>query len=77
MKLPSRLGSRVLAGVVIGVSVGLGAGCTTVLGALADAHGLEAALWGCTVLAALALACAAAGLGRPARRALPAAVTGT
>ncbi len=58
--LPDRVG--LASGVVIGVSVGLGAGCTAVLGALVDAHGLQAALWGCVGLAALALACAAAGL---------------
>jgi FSR family fosmidomycin resistance protein-like MFS transporter len=58
--LPDRVG--LASGVVIGVSVGVGAGCTAVLGALADAHGLDAALWGCLALAVLALACAAAGL---------------
>jgi MFS transporter, FSR family, fosmidomycin resistance protein len=57
--LPDRVG--LASGVVIGVSVGLGAGCTAVLGALVDAHGLQAALWGCVGLAMLALACAAAG----------------
>ena len=61
--LPDRVG--LASGVVIGVSVGLGAGCTSVLGALADARGIEAALWGCVGLAVLALACAAVGLGRP------------
>ena len=64
--LPDRVG--LASGVVIGVSVGLGAGCTTLLGALADARGLEAALWGCTALAILALVFAAAGLCRTAPR---------
>ena len=63
--LPDRIG--LASGVVIGVSVGIGAGCTAVLGALADARGLEAALWGCLALAVLALVCAAAGLRRPER----------
>ena len=65
--LPDRVG--LASGVVIGVSVGVGAGCTAVLGALADAHGLDAALWGCLALAVLALAFAAAGL-QPRRAAV-------
>jgi FSR family fosmidomycin resistance protein-like MFS transporter len=63
--LPDREG--LASGVVIGLSVGIGAGCTSVLGAIADGYGLEAALWGCTALALLALACGAAAVRWPVR----------
>ena len=66
--LPDRGG--LASGIAIGLSVGIGAVCTSILGALADAHGVEAALWGCTALALLALACAAASVGAR-RRPLP------
>jgi MFS transporter, FSR family, fosmidomycin resistance protein len=58
--LPDRVG--LASGVVIGLSVGIGAGCTSVLGAVADAGGVEAALWGCAALALVALVCAMAGV---------------
>ncbi len=48
----------------IGFSVGVGAGCTAVLGVVADAQGLTTALVACAGLVALALALAIAA--RPA-----------
>jgi len=65
--LPDRVG--LASGVVLGLSVGIGAACTSVLGAAADAYGLEAALWACAGLAVLALAFGAAAVRRPSRRA--------
>ncbi len=54
--LPGRVG--LASGVVIGLAVGIGAGMTSLLGLLADAHGVEVALEALTALAALALATA-------------------
>jgi FSR family fosmidomycin resistance protein-like MFS transporter len=60
--LPGRVGFA--SGVTIGFSVGVGAGCTAVLGVVADAQGLTTALVACAGLVALALAFAIAA--RPA-----------
>jgi MFS transporter, FSR family, fosmidomycin resistance protein len=58
--LPDRGG--LASGVVLGTSVGVGTACTALLGHLADAHGPQAALWGCAALAALAFALAVPAL---------------
>ena len=56
--LPGRVGFA--SGVTIGFSVGVGAGCTALLGVVADADGLTTALVACAGLVALSLALALA-----------------
>ena len=59
--LPNRLGMA--SGVTLGAAIGVGGALAPVLGALADAHGIEAAMW---VIAALPLPALALALTLPA-----------
>jgi FSR family fosmidomycin resistance protein-like MFS transporter len=59
--LPNRLGMA--SGVTLGAAIGVGGALAPVLGALADAHGIEAAMW---VLAALPLPALLLALTLPA-----------
>jgi FSR family fosmidomycin resistance protein-like MFS transporter len=54
--LPNRLGMA--SGVTLGAAIGIGGALAPVLGALADAHGIEAAMWTIALLALPALALA-------------------
>ncbi len=57
------------AGTALGLSVGVAAGTTSLLGVLVDANGPVAALWGCAVLAVVALGAGALAVSRaPAPR---------
>lgn len=53
------------AGTALGLSVGIAAGTTSLLGVLVDANGPVAALWGCAVMAVLALGFGALAVRRP------------
>ncbi|WP_053204482.1 MFS transporter [Jiangella muralis] len=53
------------AGMALGLSVGVAAGTTSLLGVLVDANGPVAALWGCAVMAVVALAAGALAVRRP------------
>lgn len=53
------------AGMALGLSVGIAAGTTSLLGVLVDASGPTAALWGCAVLAGVALVAGALAVRRP------------
>lgn len=53
------------AGTALGLSVGVAAGTTSLLGVLVDANGPVAALWGCAVMAVVALAAGALAVRRP------------
>ncbi|RIQ21886.1 MFS transporter [Jiangella rhizosphaerae] len=53
------------AGMALGLSVGIAAGTTSLLGVLVDANGPVAALWGCAVMAAVALGAGALAVRRP------------
>lgn len=53
------------AGMALGLSVGIAAGTTSLLGVLVDSSGPTAALWGCAVLAGVALAAGALAVRRP------------
>lgn len=52
------------AGTALGLSVGVAAGTTSLLGVLVDANGPVAALWGCAVLAVVALGAGAIAVRR-------------
>lgn len=53
------------AGMALGLSVGIAAGTTSLLGVLVDASGPVAALWGCAVMAVVALGAGALAVRRP------------
>ncbi|WP_162605321.1 MFS transporter [Jiangella ureilytica] len=53
------------AGMALGLSVGIAAGTTSLLGVLVDSSGPTAALWGCAVLASVALVAGALAVRRP------------
>ncbi|PZF82667.1 MFS transporter [Jiangella anatolica] len=53
------------AGMALGLSVGIAAGTTSLLGVLVDANGPVAALWGCAVMAVVALVAGALAVRRP------------
>lgn len=57
--------SGLAAGMALGLSVGIAAGTTSLLGVLVDASGPTAALWGCAVLAGVALVAGALAVRRP------------
>ena len=59
--LPNRLGMA--SGVTLGAAIGVGGALAPILGALADAHGIEAAMW---VIAALPLPALLLALTLPA-----------
>jgi FSR family fosmidomycin resistance protein-like MFS transporter len=61
--LPNRLGMA--SGVTLGAAIGVGGALAPALGALADAKGIEAAMW---VMAAIPIAAVALGLTLPAER---------
>ncbi|WP_162605920.1 MFS transporter [Jiangella aurantiaca] len=53
------------AGMALGLSVGIAAATTSLLGVLVDANGPVAALWGCAVMAVVALGAGALAVRRP------------
>lgn len=53
------------AGMALGLSIGIAAGTTSLLGVLVDRNGPVAALWGCVVMAVVALGAGALAVRRP------------
>jgi len=70
--LPGRLGTA--SGITLGAAIGVGGALAPVLGALADAYGIEAAMWtiACLPLLGLLLALTLPGRGRMGARRLAA-----
>lgn len=62
--LPGRLGTA--SGITLGAAIGVGGALAPILGALADAHGIEAAMWTIAVLPLLGLVLALTLPGRAA-----------